>query len=601
MGSPPPGKKHSSLDKVLDRLDQLDRASLHTLVQRLARERTLLESVFHTLQEGVLVIDGEGGIEYANAAASRLVGLKEPAVGSTLWRFVPGLRGSLDLSGSAAAAPVVTREFALAYPTPRVVRLYLVPFREDAQAGPRFALILSDITREKQSTAELIENEKISSILLLAAGVAHELGNPLNSLTIHLQLIERRLRRLKESKETRALEDSIKVCQDEVTRLDGIIKNFLEAIRPRPPDLADVNVVEVIGDVLRFQGRELADRGLKVEAELPAGTPVAHYPGCLISPGFIDTHVHYTQTGMIGAYGAQLLDWLNRYAYPAEMRFSDRAYAATMARAFCDELVRNGTTTALVFGTVHAQSVDAFFKVAMRRGLRMVAGKAMMDRHCPDFLRDTAQSSYDDSKRLIEAWHGAGRLGYALTPRFAITSSEAQMEAAGALAKEHPTLSVHTHVAENQAEVAWVKELFPWSRSYLDVYDRYGLLRPHSVYAHCIYLDQHDRRRMQESGAAAAFSPSSNLFLGSGLFDLGEALESGVSVGMATDIGGGTSFSMLRTLAAAYQVAHLKAHVLSAMRAFYLATLSGAMALGLDEALGNFLPGKEAEGRRVCA
>ena len=274
MGSPAPGKKHSSLDKVLDRLDQLDHANLHNLVQRLARERTLLESVFNTLQEGVLVIDGDGVIEYSNEAAGKLIGLKDPAVGSTLWRLVPGLRGSLDTSGSGQEAPVVTREFELAYPAPRVVRLYMVPFHEDAQSGPRFAIILSDITREKQSTAELIENEKVSSILLLAAGVAHELGNPLNSLTIHLQLIDRKLRRLKESKETRSLEDSIKVCQDEVTRLDGIIRNFLEAIRPRPPDLADLNIVEVLEDVLRFQGRELSDRGLKVEAELPASTPV---------------------------------------------------------------------------------------------------------------------------------------------------------------------------------------------------------------------------------------------------------------------------------------------------------------------------------------
>ena len=274
MGTPVSGRKHSSLDKVLGRLDQLDHANLHNLVQRLARERALLEAVFNTLQEGVLVIEADGLIEYANEAAARLVGLKESAVGATLWRLVPGLRGLLDDQGGAVAAPVITREFELAYPVPRVVRLYMVPFQDETQAGPRFALILSDITREKQSTAELIENEKVSSVLLLAAGVAHELGNPLNSLTIHLQLIERKLRRLKESKETRSLEDSIKVCQDEVTRLDGIIRNFLEAIRPRPPDLSDVNLVEVIEEVLRFQGKELADRGLKVEAALPASTPL---------------------------------------------------------------------------------------------------------------------------------------------------------------------------------------------------------------------------------------------------------------------------------------------------------------------------------------
>ena len=272
------GKKNSSLDKVLGRLDQLDAANLHNLVQRLARERTLLEAVFNTLQEGVLVIDVDGVIDYANAAAGRLVGLDEPGAGASLWRLVPGLRASLNgaetATPAAVGAPIVTREFELAYPTPRVVRLYMVPFHEAESAGRRFAIILSDITSEKKSTAERIEHEKISSILLLAAGVAHELGNPLNSLTIHLQLIERRLKKLPGSKEARSLEDSIKVCQDEVARLDGIIRNFLEAVRPRPPDLAELNVVDVIEDVLRFQAKELEDRGIKVEGELPASTPV---------------------------------------------------------------------------------------------------------------------------------------------------------------------------------------------------------------------------------------------------------------------------------------------------------------------------------------
>jgi two-component system, sporulation sensor kinase E len=270
-----PPRKHSTLDKVLGRLDQLDATNLHNLVQRLARERALLEAVFNTLQEGVLVVDTGGVIEYANEAVGKLVGLTESAVGLTLWRLVPGLRATLDLSAACKEhAPVVTREFELAYPVPRVVRLYMVPFANGESADPRFAIILSDITRDKRSTAELIESEKESSILLLAAGVAHELGNPLNSLTIHLQLIERRLRKLKESKETRALGESIKVCTDEVARLDGIIKNFLEALRPRPPDLADLYLPEVIEEVLKFQQRELADRGLRVEGELPASTPV---------------------------------------------------------------------------------------------------------------------------------------------------------------------------------------------------------------------------------------------------------------------------------------------------------------------------------------
>lgn len=271
-------KKPSSLDKVLDRLDRLDAAGLRTLVQRLARERALLETVFNTLQEGVLVITADGEIDYANDAAARLIGFKPgPDAEKTLWRLVPGLRASLEGAtgaGKPAGGPVVTREFELTYPAPRVVRLYMVPFSEGESGAPRSAIILSDITTEKRSTEELIENEKISSILLLAAGVAHELGNPLNSLTIHLQLIERKLKKLKASKESESLGESIRICQDEVTRLDGIIRNFLEAIRPRPPDLAEVNVAEVIEDVLRFQDKELTDRGLVVGADLPANIPV---------------------------------------------------------------------------------------------------------------------------------------------------------------------------------------------------------------------------------------------------------------------------------------------------------------------------------------
>jgi two-component system, sporulation sensor kinase E len=272
-------KKHSSLDKVLGRLDQLDQANLQNLVQRLARERMLLEAVFNTLQEGVLVIDADGNIEYANDAAGRLIGLKEGAIGASLWRVVPGLRASLDAgeepsAGHAGGPPLVTREFELHYPQPRVVRLYRVPFHDGPGGSQRYAIILTDITSEKQSTEELIENERVSSILLLAAGVAHELGNPLNSLTIHLQLAERRLKKLRGTKDGDAVAESLKICQDEVARLDGIIRNFLEAIRPRPPDLADTNIVEVLEDVLRFQARELEDRRIKVEGEMPASTPV---------------------------------------------------------------------------------------------------------------------------------------------------------------------------------------------------------------------------------------------------------------------------------------------------------------------------------------
>ena len=266
------GKKNSSLDRVLGRLDTLDSVNLANLVQRLARERGVFEEIFNTLQEGILVVRDDGAIEYANSAAQRLIGLGgDELAGQTLWRLVPGLHTSLGaaLDGEAGgAAPVVAREFELTYPEPRMVRLYMVPFRTaGATPARRFAVILTDVTKEKQSTEARIEDERTSSILLLAAGVAHELGNPLNSLTIHLQLMERKLNKLKATKDAESLAESVRVCRGEVTRLDGIITNFLEAIRPRPPDLAETDLTEVLTEVLRFQHRELADRGIAVEAE----------------------------------------------------------------------------------------------------------------------------------------------------------------------------------------------------------------------------------------------------------------------------------------------------------------------------------------------
>lgn len=272
-----PPKKHSSLDRVLGRLDSLDSVNLANLVQRLARERGLFEDIFNALQEGVLVIDANGEIEYANASAQHLIGLgTDELAGQTLWRLVPGLRPSLGGAlGEDSALPVVAREFELTYPVPRIVRLYLVPFRGAGRgADRRFAVILSDITRDKQTTEARIENERTSSVLLLAAGVAHELGNPLNSLTIHLQLIERKLKKLKLARDAKPLEDSIRICREEVTRLDGIVTNFLEAIRPRAPDLAEANLADVLGEVLAFQQREMADRGIRVEAETEANLPV---------------------------------------------------------------------------------------------------------------------------------------------------------------------------------------------------------------------------------------------------------------------------------------------------------------------------------------
>lgn len=271
------GKKHTSLDRVLGRLDTLDAINLANLVQRLARERALFEEIFNTLHEGILVIRDDGAIEYANAAAHRLIGLNtDDLAGQVLWRLMPGLRPSIGatLDDPRAMAPVTTQEFETTYPELRVIRLYMVPFNQPSSAGPRrFAVILSDVTKEKASTEARIENERTSSILLLAAGVAHELGNPLNSLTIHLQLIDRKLKRMRAAKEVDALAESVRICRDEVGRLDGIISNFLEAIRPRPPDLSEIDLNDVLAEVLRFQHREMADRGITVEAEAAAALP----------------------------------------------------------------------------------------------------------------------------------------------------------------------------------------------------------------------------------------------------------------------------------------------------------------------------------------
>jgi len=333
----------------------------------------------------------------------------------------------------------------------------------------------------------------------------------------------------------------------------------------------------------------------KLLPELRDDTSVKDYSGKLIIPGLIDCHVHYSQLDIIASYGGQLLDWLVRYAYAEEVRFADKDHSASVAGVFLDELLRNGTTTALVFTTVFPQSVDAIFEAAAERNMRLIAGKVLMDRLCPDNLRDDAESAYTDSKELIERWHGQGRLGYAITPRFALTSSDEQLEAAGRLAAEYPDTWVHTHLAENTDEIREIGRLFPESRSYLDVYDRFGLLRERSMFAHCLYLDETDRNLMAEKGAAAAFCPTSNLFLGSGLFDLRTMSAAGIAVGLATDVGGGTSLSLLRTMSEAYKVLQLQGQTLPANRALYLATLGAARALHLDDRIGNLEVGKEAD------
>jgi guanine deaminase len=319
------------------------------------------------------------------------------------------------------------------------------------------------------------------------------------------------------------------------------------------------------------------------------------YTGKLILPGFIDTHIHYPQTRVIGSYGAQLLDWLQKYTFVEEQKFSDPAHADIAAKFFLDEMFRQGTTTAAVYCTVRPESVDAFFAESERRGARMIAGKVMMDRNAPPDLTDTPQQGYDESKALIERWRGRGRLDYAITPRFAITSTDAQLEAAGALAHEFPKVFVQTHLSENHAEIALTKKLFPWARSYLDVYDHFGLLGDKSIFGHCIHLEDAEVEALAAKGGVAAFCPTSNLFLGSGLFDKRRLDEAGVRVALATDVGGGTSYSMLQTANEAYKVLQMNRQSWPAAEAFYQMTLGNARALGLEHRIGAIEKGYEAD------
>lgn len=348
--------------------------------------------------------------------------------------------------------------------------------------------------------------------------------------------------------------------------------------------------------ILLIESGKIAQVGAAAEL-LPklAGVEITEYRDALITPGFIDTHIHYPQTGMIASYGEQLLDWLNTYTFPTEQQFEDKAHASDVAVIFLKELLRNGTTTALVFGSVHPQSVDAFFEQASKLNLRMIAGKVLMDRNAPDYLTDTAESGYAESKALIERWHGKGRLHYAVTPRFAPTSTPEQLELAGKLLGEYPDLYMHTHLSENRKEIEWVKALFPERMGYLDVYDHHKLIGPRAVFAHGVHLCDDECKRLAETGSAVAFCPTSNLFLGSGLFDLNKLEAHGVRVGLGTDVGAGTSFSQLQSLNEAYKVMQLQGKKLDPFKSLYLATLGGANALYLDDKLGNFLPGKDAD------
>ena len=373
------------------------------------------------------------------------------------------------------------------------------------------------------------------------------------------------------------------------TAVRGRVLTFAAAPDAAPTYLQDGLVVMQDG-LIRDVGEAAA-----LLPELPRAAVVEHRPDCLVLPGFIDTHAHYPQSRVIASYGTQLLDWLHRYTFPEEQSLADPAVAERLAGFFVDELLRNGTTTAAVYCTVHPGSVDAFFAASERRGTRMIAGKVLMDRNCPEALRDTAEQGARDSEALIQRWHGRGRQLYALTPRFALTSTEAQLEAAGDLRRRYPDLHVQTHCSENADEIAAANRLFPDAGSYAGIYARYGLLGPRTLLGHCIHLLDDEVELLAASRSVAVFCPTSNLFLGSGLFDMARLRAASVRIGLATDVGGGTSYSMLRTAAEGYKVLQLRGQSLPALAAFRLLTRGNAEALGLADRIGSIEVGHEAD------
>ncbi|UFS66729.1 guanine deaminase [Paracoccus denitrificans] len=325
------------------------------------------------------------------------------------------------------------------------------------------------------------------------------------------------------------------------------------------------------------------------------GLPEIDHRPHLILPGFIDTHIHFPQVQVIASWGAQLLDWLNTYTFPEESRFAQQGHAPLMAEKFLDLLLQHGTTTAVAFCSVHPQSAEALFSAAEARGMAMIAGKVMMDRNAPEAVLDTPQQGYDDSKRLIEKWHGRGRQRYAITPRFAITSTPEQMRMTGQLVREHPDCHVQTHLSENRDEIAFTLSLYPQARDYLDIYETYGLLSDKLLLGHSIHLEPREIARMAETGSRAVFCPTSNLFLGSGLFDEAGLRAAGVVSGIATDVGGGTSYSMLQTLNEGYKILQLRGQKLHPFAAFHWVTRGNALALGMAERIGTLDPGSDAD------
>lgn len=333
---------------------------------------------------------------------------------------------------------------------------------------------------------------------------------------------------------------------------------------------------------------------LRLKADAPHATVIDHGDKVIMA-GFVDAHVHFPQTAMIASWGKRLIDWLNTYTFPEEMRFSDADYAAEIAARYLDLATAHGTTTMCSFATIHPESVEAFFAEAQRRNQRVVAGKTCMDRNAPEGLRDTPQSAYDQSKALLDRWHGVDRISYAITPRFSPTSTPDQLDAMGALWAEHPDCLMQTHLSEQVDEIAWVRELFPDTRDYLDTYEAHGLLGERGLYGHAIHLQDRERARLREVGAALVHCPTSNTFIGSGLFDMMGLMTDGHRIGLATDTGGGSSFSMLRTMAAAYEIGQLRGVPLHAAQLLWLATFGSAQALHMPDQIGNVAVGHEAD------
>ncbi|MEP2717155.1 guanine deaminase [Pseudophaeobacter sp.] len=359
---------------------------------------------------------------------------------------------------------------------------------------------------------------------------------------------------------------------------------------PSPEDAVQISAAVAIAE-----GKITGTGSLEAMQEKLPRAEVIDHGSKLILAGFVDAHVHYPQTAIIASWGKRLIDWLNSYTFPEEMRFGDLGYASEIANRYLDLSAANGTTTVCSFATIHRESVDAFFTAAQERGQRVVAGKTCMDRNAPEGLRDTAQSAYDDSKALIERWHGVDRIDYAITPRFSPTSTPDQLAALGALWAEHPDCLMQTHLSEQLDEIEWVKSLFPQARDYLDTYEEFGLLGARGVYGHAIHLEERERHRLRDYGAALVHCPTSNTFIGSGLFDMDRLMAEGQRIGLATDTGGGSSFSMLRTMAAAYEIGQLRGRPLHAAELIWLATQGSAKALRLEDKIGNIAPGMEAD------